>query len=424
MRKTIHILTIALVAFGFLPCGFLQAQEDTINILQKQIDKNTLDIKTLKKVKVSGYIQAQAEVGQRYAELKTGANNGNYSQARDGENSNFLRYGVRRGRIKIGYTDKMVSGLFEIDVNDAGVKQRNAYVQITEPWLGMFSLRTGLFVIFLGEEVCPPPSDFEGIELSMMSQKLFPEVKDVGAQLVFNGKKNTMLEGFRAHAGLLSGSALSKDDDSRLNFAAYVKYTHNFSRQYFGIGATFYNGTTNNTDTLFYTTNNGLWQPQRVDSNQKNRRRYYGIDAQYSFLNPLGQTNIRAEYMRGTQPSVVGDLKSPVGNTYLDTINFNHSRAFAGGYVYLSHYILHTPLALLLQYSYLDGNTKMKGNKATSPADLVYQSIGIGGIWCIEHDLTLTAMYNINNNETTPLIAHYNKDRNDNVFTLRLQYKF
>jgi len=422
MRKTIHILTIALVAFGFLPCGFLQAQEDTINILQKQIDKNTLDIKTLKKVKVSGYIQAQTEVGQRYAELKTGANNGNYSQARDGENSNFLRYGVRRGRIKIGYTDKMVSGLFEIDVNDAGVKQRNAYVQITEPFLNAFSFKAGLFVVYFGDEVGYSTPDFEGIEKSLAIQKLFPEEKDVGGVFTFKGKTNTILDGVNIDAGFLGGSGNTKDDDGRLNFVTHLKYNHHFATSQFGIGASLYQGTTNNSDTILYSVQNKEWQAQRVEANAKNARQYFGFDAQYFFLSLLGQTNLRAEYIWGMQPSMSNNFTSPTGNTYTD--KFNYKRKFAAGYLYLTHYIEHTPLALLVQYSFLDANTELKGNQITNPTDLCYQTLAVGAMWNVTNYLRLTALYAFNSNETAYNSILSQGNKNDNAFTLRLQCRF
>jgi phosphate-selective porin len=42
----------------------------------------------------------------------------------------------------------------------------------------------------------------------------------------------------------------------------------------------------------------------------------------------------------------------------------------------------------------------------------------------INSALRLTAMYDINKNETTKQIAKYSQDIKDNIFTLRLQYKF
>ena len=51
-------------------------------------------------------------------------------------------------------------------------------------------------------------------------------------------------------------------------------------------------------------------------------------------------------------------------------------------------------------------------------------TIGVGGLWQINSALRLMAFYDFNKNEKTNASLTYNKDIKDNVFTLRLQYKF
>jgi hypothetical protein len=231
-----------------------------------------------------------------------------------------------------------------------------------------------------------------------------------------------MWDGLKLDLGLVSGNNIRKDDDGRMDFLAHLKYNHSTSTLMYGIGTSLYSGTTNNIDSLWFTVNNNAWQSETVEKNKKNKRQYVGFDGQIAFETLLGLTNFRAEYIFGTQPSVSGDLKSPNGNTYTD--KFNYNRKFSGGYFYAIQDIYNTPLTLVLKYAYLDNNTEIAGNDIKNAGDLSNTDYGFGMFWRINSSLRLTAMYDINKNETTNQIAKYSKDIKDNIFTLRLQYKF
>lgn len=62
--------------------------------------------------------------------------------------------------------------------------------------------------------------------------------------------------------------------------------------------------------------------------------------------------------------------------------------------------------------------------KATTAGDLKYTTLGIGWIYAYDSTLKLMAYYDMVKNETSKSLAGYSKDLKDNVFTLRLQYKF
>lgn len=66
----------------------------------------------------------------------------------------------------------------------------------------------------------------------------------------------------------------------------------------------------------------------------------------------------------------------------------------------------------------------MGENQVNNKADLSFSTFGFGAYWTINPALRLTAFYDINTNERTNFINGYDKDIKDNLFTLRLQYKF
>lgn len=395
-----------------------EIQKDSLQVLQEQVENNQAKIKGLEKFKVSGYIQSQMEVSGKDGKTKTSASNA-FSDSRD-NGDNFLRYGIRRGRIKFQYTEGIAKGVFEMDINEGGIGVKNAYLQITPHQC--ISLQAGLMDRWFGDEVEYSSSNLEPLERSLIIQKLFPDEKDLGLKLTLSGMKNTMWDGLKLDLGLVSGNNIKKDDDGRMDFLAHLKYNHSNSNLSYGIGASFYSGTTNNVDSLWFTVNNNAWQSEKVEMNKKNKRQYIGFDGQIAFETVMGLTNFRAEYIFGEQPCVSGDLKSPNGNTYSD--KFNYNRKFAGGYFYAIQDIYNTPLTLVLKYAYLDNNTDLKGNDIKNGGDLANTDYGVGMFWRINSALRLSAMYDINKNETTKEVAKYSKDLNDNIFTLRLQYKF
>ncbi|MBP6977892.1 MAG: hypothetical protein PHD61_13310 [Bacteroidales bacterium] len=71
-----------------------------------------------------------------------------------------------------------------------------------------------------------------------------------------------------------------------------------------------------------------------------------------------------------------------------------------------------------------------KGYNATNAVDLMHNTIGIGLAYRWNAHVKLSAYYDFVRNETSPHLASpsalkdFSKDVEDNVFTLRLQYKF
>jgi hypothetical protein len=165
---------------------------------------------------------------------------------------------------------------------------------------------------------------------------------------------------------------------------------------------------------------------EAVNKGKFAKREYLGFDAQFSLMSAAGMSRLRAEYLSGQQPGSAGNSKSPnaaalpAGDTYI--------RNFSGGYLIFVHDLGNLPFSAVLKYDWYDPNTKVAGNEigenGASSADLSLNTFGFGTLWRINKNLRLQAYYEINTNETSANLTNRTEDLKDNVFTLRLQYKF
>lgn len=396
-----------------------------INILCFYLTKGYAQEPEEKKLRISGYIHTQIEILEKEGRAYTGANSGYFSPDIDGKDSKlFLRYGIRKGRIKFEYTQSITKAVFQLDITDNGVKIKDAYYQVTEPWHKIFSIKLGLFDRCFGDEITYSSTKRESPERTFMYRNLFPDERDLGGLLAISLPKGHILEGLKLDAGLYSGNGIRQDDNSRLDFIGHIKYDKLMDDISFGIGSSYYRGSTNNADTLFYSISNSQWSSSQVIANQLNKREYVGVDAQLTFNTLMGVTNIRAEYIRGTQPSISTDFSSPKGNTYNSNSAFNHNRCFMGYHAYLVQNISSTPLSVVLKYAYLDPNIKIKKDEVRNIADLRISSMGIGLIWRLRPELRLQTYYEANYNELSNNLPGFSIDKKDNAFTFRIEYKF
>lgn len=422
-KKVLSIMALSALFFAHHVSAQEEVVKDSITILQEQIQSNQSDIKSLKKFKVSGYVQAQMEVVGKDGKSKTGQNTG-FDPSIDGTDSHhFLRYGLRRSRIKFQYTENIAKAVFELDITEGGVKPKNAFIQVDPcKWL---SLQAGLVTLWYGHEVAYSSSELEVLERSKFLQDLFPDEKDLALRATFKGLKNTFTDGFKLDLGVVSGGAINKTPNGKVNFLGRLSYGHSTSSLEYGLGVSYYHGKTNNANNLWYEIQNDVWSVEdSSQANTRHKRQYFGIDGQVSFETLLGLTAIRAEYTLGTQPSQKSGLKSPNGNEYNSSDAFAYNRKFTGAYIYLIQDIYTLPFSAVLKWAYVDNNTDISGDKVTNKADLAYNDFGFGLMWRINPQLRLTAMFDYNKNETSSNIAKYSDDIADNVFTMRLQYKF
>jgi len=171
--------------FSFQP---LSAQTDTISLkteikqIKEDVEKNLIQIKKLQKLKISGYIQGQFEVGQEFATTKVG-NPTSYNKNRDGKSGDFFRFGIRRGRIKISYEENWCNATFQLDLTEKGITIKDLYFKVSESRFKVASLTVGIFNRPFGDEISYSSSRRESPERAVLFQKLFPDERDLGAMI-------------------------------------------------------------------------------------------------------------------------------------------------------------------------------------------------------------------------------------------------
>ncbi|GHT16128.1 hypothetical protein AGMMS4956_17740 [Bacteroidia bacterium] len=413
--------SVALVSCLCLATAALAQEEIELTPLEKLEQKTqTLEsaVQKLQKLKVSGYIQTQYQYGEKDASMKVGSANENPEKA-------FSRIGIRRGRIKFVYEEGIVSATFQPDITEKGVSFKDAFLAVKDPWFGTSVLKAGVFDRPFGDEISFSSSRRESPERSTIFQTFFPEERDLGASLTLQAAKTSPWNILKLEAGLFAGNGIKQETDSRLDFIGHLSVNKAIgSDMKISGGVSYYNGGVYQGTRNIYTINDKVFV---IDSTADNKgkyakREYVGIDAQFSVVSVLGMTQLRGEYLFGEQPAVKGNSKSPNASA-LPTAD-TYKRNFSGGYVVFVQDVGPLPFSAVLKYDWYNPNTKVSKNEVATDGDVAVNTFGFGLLWRISPNLKLTAYYEINKNETTEKIAKFNEDRKDNLFTLRLQYKF
>lgn len=413
------------------------AKPDTVYPI---LEKLQSDVSLLSRLKISGYIQTQFQKADT-AGIESFAG-GNFPAGIDN------RFAVRRGRFKLTYDYAFSQYVLQVDVTEKGVGIKDAYVSFTDPWLNAFAITAGVFERPFGYEISLSSGSRESPERSRMFQTLFPGERDLGAKLTFQPPKTSRFNFLKIDAGLFNGIGPNAlDFDRYKDFIGHViinKASKN-EKAKIGLGLSYYNGgwkqgTKYNYSMSDIALSSGNVMAFAVDSTSspagtKLRREYFGADAQLSFDFPFGLTQLRGEYIQGRQPGVAASSSSPTaqpGDAYL--------RNFNGGYFYWIQNIMQSRFQTIVKYDFYDPNTHVAGNdigvkisgkdKATGAADIRYSTLGLGLIFKWNSQVKITAYYDLVTNETSNALPNPStlkdlaNDRHDNVFTLRVQYKF
>lgn len=388
--------------------------------------QTSADQKALGKFKVSAYIQGQYQYGQQDASLKVGDTNENPEKA-------FNRIGIRRGRIKFEYNDGIGTGAVQLDANEKGVSFRDVYIGVKDPWIKRSQLMAGIFNRPFGYEVTYSTSVLESPERATVIQYFFPDERDVGAMLTLRTREDSPLSFLRLDAGVFAGNSINRETDNRKDFIGRLGAVKSASWGKWGVGASYYNGSVYNPTTEAYEMQDDRFiQIHKEKTGTFMKREYIGFDAQLSLFSSIGTTTLRAEGLFGTQPGIAGSSRSPNYGSRPEDLPENalYERPFLGYFFYFIQDIGTSPFSFVLKYDAYDPNTKIKGDKVggegtfTTRTDLSKNTVGIGALYSFNNHIRLQAYYEINKNETSEQIEGYESDRKDNVFTLRLQYKF
>ncbi|MCX6310903.1 MAG: porin [Bacteroidetes bacterium] len=395
------------------------------------IGKLQSDVAILKRVKISGYIQPQ------YQQIdSSGAATFAGGDFPSGVNKRFR---VRRAEIKTMYDNGRTQIVANIDITQSGVNIKDAYGRFTEQKWQAISFTAGVFNRPFGYE-CPTSSSLlESPDRSRMVQQLFPGERDLGMMFTFQMPVSSKLHPLKLEAGMFNGNgnASAQDYDFQKDFISHLTWvsaTKNEKIAY-GLGASIYSGgivnATKKVNSIETLANGNLgW---KVDSTSTNKghasvRQYIGLDGQFSITTPLGITSIRGEFITGEQPGSASSSKSPDKQAATPTAD-TYKRQLMGFNVYFLQGIWHTKNQLVLKYDMYDPNTQVTGKDigktgaGLTQADIAYTTLGIGWVYHWDNNVKITAYYDIVKNENT-VLAGYTRDVLDNVFTLRVQYKF
>lgn len=423
----LFILCVAAVSGYAQEADTLKSENARIEQLEQRTAWLDKAVKKLNNFKVSAYIQGQYQYGQKDATLKVGGSN-------EDRNKSFNRFGIRRGRIKFEYTEGIGTAAVQLDVNDKEVGFRDLYIGVMDPWTKRNSLMAGIFNRPFGHEIGYSTSGLESPERATIIQYFFPDERDLGAMLTLQTREGTPLDFLKLEAGLFAGNSINPDTDNKKDFIGHLSAKRRIGGWgEWGGGVSYYHGFVFNPTSTEYRMVGHTFVP--IDKGKTGtfmKREYFGLDAQFSFSSAIGKTKLRGEVLWGRQPGIAGSSKSPNYNKRPEDLPENalYRRPFTGYFFYFVQDIGRSPFSAVLKYDAYDPNTDLKGDEAgvegsyTSHTDLAQHTIGVGGLWRINKNLRLQAYYEFNRNEKSKSVAGYETNRQDDVFTLRLQYKF
>lgn len=429
--KTFFTLLVIVFAFSGYKAHAQEGFASVTDSLANELEQVKSDVTKLKKLKISGYIQAQYQSGDSIPGKFIG---GDFKDANGGIQAN--RFKLRRGRIKFAYETSLSQFVLQFDVSETGLSTKDAYGKFTEPFLKAFSVTTGIFNRPFGYEIEYSSSNRETPERARFTQTLFPGERDLGAMLTYQPEKGSAYDFIRVQAGWFSGNGIAADTHTGRDFigrAGFAKDAKEGNVK-FGGGFSYYSGGVFQGVTKMYTANgtSGFTLSDKPDNkNSYAKREYFGLDAQLSAATPVGLSSLRAEYAWGTQSSA--DLVYGYSPTAALTTPV-YQRKFNGMYVYYIQNLLNSKHNFVLKYDVYDPNTEVAGTdiKATnadktatnfSQADIKYSTLGLGYVFNFDSNVKISAYYEMPKNEKTALKGFVDVQKANSI-TVRVQYKF
>jgi len=431
--------TLLQFAFLVLLCTNLHAQDAPS--VEDRLAKTEGEISILKKVKISGYLQAQY---QHSDTVGAGVVAGGSFAA----NSN-QRFMLRRGRIKATYDGGLTQMVFEMDIIEPNpvlgtanaINIRDFYAKVTMPFYKDLSLTTGMQYRPFGFEQQYSSSMNEAPELTRLVNNVFPNERDLGAMITLKAPKEMeLLHCITLKAGLFNGQGIAKNTSGNLDFISqlYFERTTKNEKISYRIGGSYYNGLVLNGDKSIYSmgTNSKGQKAFIADTADGSSniyksvtRQYYGVDGQITIDNPAGLTVLRAEYVAGTQPGTAGSSRSLDVDPKTNAVGATYMRDFSAYYLTFAHKIAKTPFQVVVRYDVYTPNTKVTGNEIISAngfgkGDIAYKTLGLGLNYFMTSNVKFIAYYDMVTNDADVLIKGAGYAQKLNVFTLRMQYKF
>lgn len=445
-------VTLAFLLLGAMAAKAQEVKNDTIKTVTIESLKETVDEHSMKfsgfeerfstaeslldklsKIKISGYIQAQYEMYDTWTAAgihgvqTSSASTTQGASATNVTNSFFLR----RARIKFTY--EALDGIkFVMQPEFAfdKVSVKDAYVVLNDRWAKTFSLTLGQFDR-PNYEVEYSSGALENIERTKMSKTLYPGERDLGVKLEANFDTKygiplkLKLAVLNGNFNLGTTTNQVKDVDSNKDILARAIYSFKFPNAGLGIdiGGHGYFGKTEilpgTTLTGFKDANN---TPLTVAVGNKLDKKWFGAEMQvyYDFL---GGMALKGEYIAGTNSGVSEKLLA----NYNSEFPLNGERKFAGFYTQLIKNV-GVKNQFVARYDSWDPNTKLAGNNVATKDELKYTTLSMSWIYFFDENIKINMGYTMPTNEKSTNVGvgtdYLNRDKKDNIFTLRIQATF
>jgi hypothetical protein len=438
---------ILILLFAACTCPGSNAQTSDSTIV-KSLGELKKNVDLLNRIKISGLVQFQYQLADT-AGIRSYAGG-------DFPGSSQDRIMVRRGRFKVNYSSGLTQYVVQLQVTEAELNVREVYMVLTDPWKKSFSLTSGVFFRPFGYELDYSDAIRECPERTRLVQILFPGERDLGSMLQY-APGSGPLKFLNVKAGLFAGNGVAKETDrykdliGRVGFnfpvistpltisggiSGYygkqlkdLTYTKDVAVSAFDTsGNLFTTQVSKKVGACTYKYNEDSGRFTKSDSAMAIgvQRNYLGADLQVSYdISKLGKLSVRGEYISGTHPGTASSSKvysAGNGDLFL--------RNFSGFYVWIVQN-LGKNAQVYFKYDEYDPNTKVSGDdigKAgsfTGAADMKYTTAGFGGAYSFNTNIKISVWYELVKNEPAPnLKGDYNRNLPDNVFTLRLQYRF
>lgn len=435
MNIKLHFLLVCFL-FTIKQLKAQDAPSVTTDSLNKSIQAIKKDLEVFKRLKISGWVQAQYQYTDT---LGAGSLDGGDFPAN--VNSRFM---IRRGRVKFTFDNKNVQYVAQLNMTERFVNIADIYVKYSEPYTKWLSLQVGLMNRPFGYDIQLSSAVRESPERARYTQIITPNERDMGAELIVEAPKSSKFYGFSLTGGFFNGTGLTiphvniSDIDAKKDFigrVCYYKSTKN-EKIKFGVGASHYNGYERLANNMLYSdiktdafnkTIFGLADTNGIELKGKYvKRMYYGVEGLFTVKSILGTTTLRGEYVWGQQPGSAGSSRSPqaavTGATYL--------RHFTGAYAFFIHRIMNSRHEIHVKYEWYDPNSKVKasdigiaGSNLTA-TDIQFTAIGLGYNFYLNDHIKFLVYYNMVSNEIAKNLSGYTRDLKDNVLTLRVQARF
>jgi hypothetical protein len=445
------IITLLIYSIGLVTYGYSQDNTSVSNdSLSKSIEAVKKELELFKNIKISGWVQAQYQLADT-----AGAKN---YDGGDFPTSSDNRFTVRRGRLKVTYTNKTSQFVIQINATERGLNLADAFGKIYDPWKKTFAFTAGMMNRPFGYEIQQSSSDREIPERCRFTQMFLPNERDIGAMVTFQPPQGRKLFGLKIDAGLYNGGGIISsgtstpagtpsgttgaggltDFDSQKDFMGHVAYYKSLKNDKlkFGVGFSHYNGGFIYQNNKVYknmeidTSGNRVWKIEDTITRQfKNKiapRQYYGVEGLISVKTVLGTTTLRGEYYSGMQTGTDVNTKSP--QVAPSATSAMYVRNFSAGYLIFIQRIGKSKHELAARYEWYDPNTKisakdLNGTNGMKEGEIKFTTYDIGYNIYLTTNVKFLIHYAIPKNEITN-IKGYKRDLKDNILTVRMQYKF